>query len=347
MKKSATILIIGFFLILLFSFQYGKKENTSTNTAVEFYIPEGWPQPNYDFDKNTITKETIYLGRVLFYDAKLSRDGSTSCANCHLVYTGFTHVDHALSHGIEDRIGTRNSLSIINPAWQSSFMWDGAINHIEKQPLAPLTNFLEMDNNLDSLLIYLKSSPKYISLYEKAFGSDEEISIPKTSKAISHFMLQFNSYNSKYGKVMRNEPNYSFTKAEAQGYELFKKNCSSCHKEPLFSTNNFMSNGLPIDTTLMDGGRIKVTHRLEDSLLFRVPTLRNIEATYPYMHDGRFANLQMVLNHYVDQEKNTFNLSEELKPMHLSEKDKQNIILFLKTLTDMEFLRNKELNFPQ
>lgn len=347
MKQVLFVSILGAFSLMLFSFIPNGTGQKSGSFSATFFVPEGWPQPAYDFDRNPLTPEKITLGRALFYDPKLSRDGSTSCASCHLVYTGFTHIDHSLSHGIEDRIGSRNTLAIINPAWQNSFMWDGGITELEKQPLAPLTSHFEMDSDLDSVLAYVNSSQSYSGLIKEAFGPPGKIATPELMQSLAQFMLQFNSYNSKYDKVMRQESGITFSEPEARGYQLFQENCSSCHREPLFTNQAFMSNGLAIDPTLNDGGRIKITGQKEDSLLFRVPTLRNIEVTYPYMHDGRFGNLQMVLNHYANQEKNPYNLSTEMGDFALSNEDKGAIIQFLKTLTDIEFLRNKELAFPR
>ena len=319
-----------------------------SNYEKEFTYPGNWPAPSYDFSENPISKEKIELGRQLFYDPKLSGDGTISCASCHLSFTGFTHIDHRVSHGIYDRIGTRNTQSLINIAWQKNFMWDGSVQHLDFQPLAPLTNPLEMDGNVDSVLLYLQNSAKYQKLFKAAFGDTVSPSIPKMLKALSQFMLQMNSFNSKYDKVMRGEEGVAFNPYEQRGYELFKKNCSSCHPEPLFTNGNFENNGLSINPKYKDGGRIKVTGKLEDSLKFKVPTLRNIEATYPYMHDGRFKSLQMVLHHYNHDIQQTINLSPSLKaPMDLTDEEKRDIILFLKTLTDREFLYNMDLAFPR
>lgn len=308
--------------------------------------PSSWPKPTYNFEKNPISKDGIALGRKLFYDPNLSKDGMVSCASCHLSFTGFTHIDHRVSHGIYDRIGTRNTGALINLAWQKSFMWDGSVNHLDFQPLAPLTNPLEMDGNLDTIQEYLAKDTTYQAMFQKAFGNDAKISTPNMLKAFSQFMLQFNSYNSKYDKVMNEEE--EFTELEERGYKLFKRNCASCHKEPLFTNQEFANNGLSINPKYNDGGRIKVTGKKSDSLKFRVPTLRNIEVTYPYMHDGRFRNLQMVLHHYVHDVQQTTNLADELKkPLKITNEDKRDIIYFLKTLTDKDFLYNKDLSFPR
>ncbi|MDB4835147.1 c-type cytochrome [Cyclobacteriaceae bacterium] len=319
---------------------------SSRDEKVKFVYPADWPKPTYNFKKNPPTIDGIALGRKLFYDPKLSRDSMISCASCHLSFTGFTHIDHKVSHGIEDRIGTRNTGSLINLAWQKSFMWDGSVNHLDFQPLAPLTNPVEMDADLNTIVNYLKSDSTYKVMFEKAFGKKAEINTPNMLKAFSQFMLQIKSFNSKYDKVKRGED--QFASLEAEGYELFKDNCASCHSEPLFTNQQFANNGLEVDPKYNDGGRIKVTGLVEDSLKFKVPTLRNIEVTYPYMHDGRFKSLQMVIHHYVHNVKQTPNLAPELdRPIILKEAEKRALIMFLKTLTDKEFLYNKSLSFPR
>ena len=126
---------------------------------VELEYPQNWPKPSYDFTKNPLTKQGIALGRRLFYDPILSRDSIVSCSSCHLSFTAFTHVDHALSHGIEDRVGTRNSPALMNLAWSKSFMWDGAINHLDFQVLAPISSPVEMDHSIEKVVQRIVSNP--------------------------------------------------------------------------------------------------------------------------------------------------------------------------------------------
>ncbi|MBL7815024.1 MAG: c-type cytochrome [Saprospiraceae bacterium] len=308
-----------------------------------FSVPQGFPKPVYDFTKNPLTIEKVELGRRLFYEPLLSRDGTISCASCHLSYTGFTHIDHSLSHGIDNRIGTRNSLALVNLAWNKTFMWDGAVNHLDMQALAPLSSRDEMDENMAHVVQKLQQSNRYPRFFQQAFG-DSSVTGERILKVISQFMLTLVSANAKYDKVMRNEA--SFNEYEAKGYELFKKHCASCHTEPLFTHSGFENNGLKPDSILNDKGRMTITGRKEDSLLFKVPTLRNIEVTYPYMHDGRLPNLQMVLYHYTEGVYQSSTLAKQLRlKMPLSEEDKVNIIAFLHTLTDETFLRNPKFQY--
>jgi len=323
-------------LVLLLSFRYSDGI---------WKTPASWPEPYYNFRKNPLDSATVQLGRVLFYDPVLSSDSTISCASCHSPYNAFTHVDHALSHGIKDRIGTRNSPVLINLAWGNSFMWDGAVNHLDVQALAPLENHLEMDEKLVHVLEKLQRQDKYRRLFKAAFHSDK-ITGERFLKAISQFMLTLVSSNSKYDKVLRGE--LQFTENESKGYTLFKQHCAACHTEPLFTNNTFQNNGLEPDSILKDIGRMKITQKSSDSLKFKVPTLRNIERSGPYMHDGRYRSLQMVMFHYSANIHHSATLANELKqPLPLSEDDKRNIILFLKTLTDNEFLTNKQFQFPR
>lgn len=321
--------------------------STYKPSKVAFKTPPNWPKPAYNFKKNPLSKEGIALGRKLFYDPILSRNNAVSCASCHLSFTAFTHVDHDLSHGIEDRIGTRNSLALMNLAWSKSFMWDGAVNHLDVQALAPISHPAEMDENIKHVCEKLQELPEYNQRFKEAYG-DSLITGERLLKALSQFQLTLVSSNAKYDQVMRKEDNVSFTQQEAKGYELFKANCANCHHEPLFTNNGFANNGLPIDTTLRDAGRMLVTGKHKDSLLFKVPTLRNIEFSFPYMHDGRFKTLSEVLKHYNKGIVNHSTLSPELKRgMELSPNDRVDLIAFLLTLTDKEFLFNKNHSFPR
>lgn len=316
-------------------------------TKRKFQIPEGWPKPAYNFRKSPLTEEGINLGRKLFYDPILSRNNTISCASCHLSYTAFTHVDHELSHGIEDRIGTRNSLALMNLAWSTSFMWDGAVNHIEVQAMAPISHPSEMDEKLPHVLTKIRNSDGYSQAFANAFG-DTAITGPRLLKALAQFQLTFVTANSKYDQVMQKIPGVAFTDQEARGYELFKSNCNSCHTAPLFTNQGFENNGLPLDTTLSDYGRIKISLRSEDSMKFKVPTLRNIEFSFPYMHDGRFDKLSEVLKHYTTGIVDGPTVANELRGgLSLNSNEQVDILAFLLTLSDKEFLFNPDFAFPR
>ena len=318
---------------------------TKNDTPEYIDIPKNWPKPIYDFKNNPLSKEGFELGRQLFYDPILSKDNTISCASCHLQATGFTHVDHDLSHGIDGKIGTRNSLTLQNLAWSKTFMWDGGVNHLDVQALAPISSEVEMNESLENVIAKLQQSEKYQELFYKAFGT-KNITGQLTLKSISQFVVSLTTSNSKYDKVVRKE--VKFTKMEQKGYDLFKKYCASCHKEPLLTSNSFENNGLTLDTTLNDFGRMKITQNSKDSLKFKVPTLRNIEFTFPYMHDGRFKTLNEVVKHYNSGIQKSKTLSKPLqKPMNLSDNERTELVTFLKTLTDKEFLFNSKYSYPK
>jgi cytochrome c peroxidase len=320
---------------------------TGNPDEVRFVVPENWPKPAYDFAKNPLTTAGFQLGRQLFYDPLLSRDTTISCASCHLQATGFAHVDHNLSHGIAGRIGKRNAPAILNMAWSRSFMWDGGVNHLDVQPLSPITSPDEMDETMDHVVRKLNASPQYRTMYKAAFN-DSIATGQKTLMALSQFVVMLNSYNARYDKYMRHEPGGELTAQELNGLALFRKNCASCHAEPLFTTGEFANNGLPPDPALLDAGRMKITGDPADSLTFKVPTLRNIQFTYPYMHDGRFKKLLEVVNHYTNGIKPGKNLDKRLQtPILLSPEEKIDLVAFLLTLTDREFLFDPRFGYPR
>lgn len=333
------IMYTAVFLLFLFL-------SSGIKSDPDFYIPEYWPKPVYDFSQNPLSKEKFELGRTLFYDPDLSRDSTISCANCHLQYSGFTHIDHALSHGIDGKIGTRNSPVLVNLAWQSYFHWDGGVSSLNKQAINPLTHAKEMDNSLTEIIRRLNSSSYYRGRFYRAFG-DSLVETSSLLKALASFSVSLVSANSKYDRVQRGEA--QFTQQEQSGSLLFEKFCASCHKPPLFMKNDFKSNGIPLDPKLMDMGRMGITQRSQDSLLFKIPSLRNIEFSFPYMHDGRFKQLKDVLAHYGQlHEKETY-YSKELKKLRsgLNSNEQKDLIAFLKTLSDQAFLFNPAFKYPK
>ena len=310
-----------------------------------FNPPKHFPKPVYDFSNNALTKEKVELGRVLFYDPILSKDNTISCASCHSPYNAFAHTDHDLSHGINDEIGTRNAPPLFNLAWQETFMWDGAINHLDMQALAPISHPKEMNESLKNVVDKLQNKQIYPSLFYQAF-QDSLITGEHILKALSQFQLTLVSATSKYDEVKKGLT--QFSQQEKSGYLLFQKNCNSCHTEPLFSNQKFAYNGLPVDTTLNDFGKWMVTKQRGDSLKFKIPTLRNLNFTYPYMHDGRFRKLNQVLNHYSKGISQSPTLASELKnPIELTSNEKTDLITFLLTLNDKKFVFDQKHQFPR
>lgn len=310
-----------------------------------FQKPSNFPASVYHFETNQITKNGFELGRKLFYDPILSANNTISCGSCHIQTSAFTQHGHRVSHGIFDRVGLRNSPPIMNLAWSNSFMWDGGIFDLDLQPVAPITNHVEMNDSMANVLNKLRTHPKYPALFKKAFGS-EEINSTNFLKALSQFMLMCVSSNSKYDSVKRQQS--AFSNEEAQGYAIFKQKCNACHTEPLFTDNSFRNNGLAI-SAVNDLGRYGITLNQADKYKFKVPSLRNLGHTPPYMHDGRLFTLEVVLDHYTGQVKQTPNLDplliQNTQPgISLNAAEKVSLLLFLNTLNDQIFLTDRRLS---
>lgn len=346
MKK---ILIIGSVFALVFACKVDPKINFELpSDDLKEIVPDGWPQPVYTFSANTISQDKFILGRSLFYEPLLSKDSTISCGSCHQQFVAFANADHAVSHGINGINGKRNSPALFNLNWHNLFMLDGAVNHIEVQPLAPLNNPIEMGETTAEVIARLNASDKYRKLFKNAFGTEEADS-QKMLQAIAQFMGLMYSYNSKYDYYKRQENYVEFTEPEQRGYQLFLAKCNACHTEPLFSDFNFRSNGLPPKDVEPDSGRAHITQLPGDIYKFKTPSLRNIAKTAPYMHDGRFGTLEQCLDHYSNGGiTNMMNIDPLLSSgsIPLSAQDKQDIIAFLNTLTDYKFIADKRFSDP-
>lgn len=300
-----------------------------------FFTPDGWPVPVYDFQQNPPTQAKFELGRRLFYDPILSADSSTSCSSCHSNYNAFTHTDHALSHGIHDRVGKRNSMALFNLAWKDAFFWDGAAHQLDVQALAPLTDSNELGSKVNEVLQRIKTTAPYPALFKRAFGR-EEINTQNFLKALAIFELSLISNQSKYDSVQRKEA--QFTAQEKNGYSLFLQFCQRCHEEPLFRKNGFEKNGLPMNLKLKDTGRFNLTKQHEDSLKFTIPSLRNLSYSYPYFHDGRANRLMDVLQYY--------NTTPSIVQVPMTKNELIDLQSFLLTLNDVNFVFNKKFGYP-
>lgn len=290
-------------------------------TPIPLPYPSTWPAPVYKIQN--LTREGFALGRKLFYDPRLSKDSTISCASCHEQYAAFATYDHSLSHGYNYTLTTRNAPALQNLAWEKTFMWDGRILHLEDQPKAPITGSNEMGETMESVIQKLRRDPVYRQMFEAAFGKNP-IDEKALGNALSQYLVCLVSGDSKYDKVMRGEA--AFQLPERLGYAIFQQKCASCHAEPFFTDGSYRKTGLTLDNTLNDYGRMTVTGRREDSLAFRVPSLRNVVLTFPYGHDGRFPDLKTVLERY-----------------HLSNYEIGQLKAFLNTLTDTGFLKNPAL----
>ena len=334
------MLVSGLFLIYA-----GKNNDVSLvanyhpPTYLKLAIPAGWAKPTFNiFANNPLTEEGFQLGRKLFYDGILSKDGNTPCASCHQQYAAFCTYDHDLSHGFNNSFTTRNAPALANLAWMPLLTWDGGANHIEVQPLRPLTAINEMASNIDSILLKLRMDPAYPKLFKAAYG-DPKINSQRLLKALAQFTGSIISSNSKYDKVKRGED--AFTRTEERGYTTFKVKCATCHKEPLFTDYSFRNNGLPINQQ-GDVGRMQITGDKNDSLKFKVPSLRNVALTFPYMHDGRIYTIGQVIEHYRSGIITSQPTLDPLlvKRISISNNEKNDLIFFLNTLTDTVLTHN-------
>ncbi|TDE11757.1 cytochrome-c peroxidase [Dyadobacter psychrotolerans] len=333
------------------------EEEDKAPTPVVWKKPVNFPDPVYDMSRNPLTEEGIELGRFLFYDGILSRTNQIGCGTCHQQVAAFTHHGHELSHGVDDQLGTRNSPSIQNLAWYPSFFWDGGVHDLDLVPFNPIENPVEMGETVKNVITKLKNTPlssakkpvDYPKMFKKAFGT-EEINSERMLKALSQFMLSMVSANSKYDFYVKGDVS-AFNAQEKEGLGLFKCKCSTCHSGELFTDFSFRNNGL-IPLKINDQGRGAVTGLDPDMYKFKVPSLRNVGLTAPYMHDGRYHSLEEVLDHYSDSVHKTTTLDPVfLKPdgktgIVLTASEKQSIIAFLKTLNDEQFIQDARFSDP-
>lgn len=310
--------------------------------AYSLQFPSYFPEMTFDASGNPVTKNGVELGRKLFYEGRLSRNNTISCGFCHIQENAFTHHGHTVSHGVDDRIGIRNAPAIQNMAFLKRYMWDGVIHNLNEQPIIPITDVNEMDSSMPEVISKLKDDQKYKKLFMAAYG-DESITGERILKALSQFMASMISADAKYDRVRQGKE--SFTSEESQGKALFNQKCTSCHNGELFTDESFRNTGMYYNTQFKDAGRYRVTLDQNDWMKFRVPSLRNIEYTAPYMHDGRFYTLNAVLNFYSDNVEDNANLDPQLKQnghigISMNASEKQLIIAFLKTLSDKNFISN-------
>jgi cytochrome c peroxidase len=344
--KSLLVLIsMAIFVVGISACKDDDDKSDPVYEPISFKVPPGWPAPVYQFTNNEVTDERFELGRKLFYDPILSRDNSISCGSCHQQEGAFAHIDHRVSHGIDNLNGIRNSPPIYNLAWHSNFFWDGGVNHIEVQPISPIQNPVEMDESLSNVIAKLQANSGYKAMFKSAYGSDS-ITSQNMLRAIAQFMAVMVSSNSKYDKYIRGESGGTLDAEELSGLALVRLKCTPCHKEPLFTDLTFRNNGL--DTVFTsDPGRFVITLDPNDEGKFKVPSLRNVEVSFPYMHDGSVKNLDKVLDHYISGVKNSPTLDPQLAGgIPLTPTEKAHIIKFLKTLTDYEFLSNPRFSDP-
>lgn len=334
-----------------------KEETTSVENAavlhpVKLDLPGNFSPPTDDPD-NPLTEEGIALGKLLFYDVRLSGSNRISCASCHRPELAFSD-GVALSHiGESGNTLQRHSPALINVAWMDKgLFWDGGSTNLESQAFGPLSNEDEMHQNLLELEYKLGQVPDYVKRFQQVFKSG--IKSTGIVKAIAQFERTLISGNSRYDRYIRKEAGTRLSEMELQGLGLVNSKCRGCHAGELFTDNSFHNNGL--DADFNDGrleglfqGRYRISYQPADLGKFKTPTLRNVMLTAPYMHDGRFATIDRVLTHYENEVKVTATTDQLLYQQNgkagipLSVMEKKAIMAFLVCLTDSSFIQNKKL----
>jgi cytochrome c peroxidase len=340
-----------------------RKDNTSfLPTPYSLQIPSHFPDMIIPAD-NPMTVEGVELGRFLFYEKRLSGDNTQSCASCHLPSASFSDPNQ-FSTGIDGIQGTRHSMALLNLGWEDFFFWDGRKTTLESQILEPVPNPIEMHQSWKRTVEKLNADVSYRNRFFKAFG-EEGIDSTKATKAIAQFIRTLISGESKFDVMYKYENNLSLNSSEQAilqtvdveewaGYDLFKSlngaDCFHCHNGPLMRVKKFSNNGL-MPNSVDDRGRASVTNNPEDNYKFKVPTLRNIALTAPYMHDGRFATLDEVIEHY----SSGIHMSPTIDPLiefgsqggvQLDAQEKYLLKKFLLTLTDQKFVTNPNFQDP-
>jgi cytochrome c peroxidase len=363
MKK--ILILLGFFSIIVF-IQSCEKETSSDTTNSVVYDGSlynlnigNFPTPNLAED-NQLSQQKVQLGRMLFYEKMLSKDATMSCASCHRQEHAFSDTAR-FSIGVHGLAGKRQAMAVFNMAWnENQFFWDGRANLLRDQSLKPIQDSLEMAESLANVITKLNASQVYIDQFQRAFSTGE-INELNISLALEQFMNSITSVDSKFDRFLNGEATLS--PSEARGRLLFFSeynpffpntsgaDCAHCHGGPNFENDNYMNNGLQAAGSFTDIGREEVTGLRSDRGKMKVTSLRNIELTAPYMHDGRFNSLEEVIDHYNSGLKNSNSLDPALANtistgLFLNGQDKADIVAFLKTLTDDILLTKEEYSNP-
>jgi len=288
-------------------------------------------------NQDTIAKDPkVELGKLLFFDKRLSRDESISCASCHIPNKAFASND-PVAIGINGRKNLRNTPTILNLANNKSFMFDGVIPTLEMQALVPIQDHNEMDMPMQDLVTRLLTDKIYEKLSRDLFRRAIDPTV--ITKSLAAYVRSLSSLNSRFDQFYFKGQKDALNTEEKAGWSLFssKLNCLSCHALPNFSTGNNANNGIYAVYSL-DLGRQRATNLPEDEGSFKIPSLRNIELTYPYMHDGSMTDLAQVIDHYNRGGKSNANKSNLIKPLNLTDKERNQLVAFLKSLTDTSYI---------
>jgi cytochrome c peroxidase len=352
-QRLHTIILLGCLFGITWVTSCRKKETdfqyVYNPTPYDLGLPSHFPPMVIPLD-NPLTNEGVLLGRHLFWDKRLSGDNTMACANCHLPEHAFSDPS-PFSFGILGEAGTRHSMPLQNLAYASNYFWDGRALTLEEQVLLPVQDPIEMHSSWPEALSKIKSDERYVQLFYEAFGVTKIDSL-LAAKAMAQFLRTMVSGNSKYDKVIRGET--TFTPQENFGFDLFNSldggDCFHCHGGTLSTDHSFKNNGLDVHPA--DIGRGAVTGIAADNFTFKVPSLRNLAYSAPYMHDGRFATLDEVINFYsVGVEHFSPNISPLMEfssqgGVQLNPQERLALKAFLLTFTDDEFIENPKFRNP-
>jgi cytochrome c peroxidase len=338
-NKQNTIFFLLITVAIIIVSDACRKEQYQGGTIVTIPNPPGFPAQQ-QFKKDPLTKERIELGRRLFYDGNLSADGSISCGSCHQQVGAFGTYDHDLSHGINGSHSNRNAPPLYNLLWRTSFGWDGRFSRMEDIIEAHLNSHIDMGSNAEHVHMKLEALNKYQPYFKAAYGS-ADITKERLLNALASFTATMVSATTKYDSVKQGLTTFNST--EQTGYTVFQIKCSSCHREPLFAEESFRNIGLPLNPAINDKGKMDATSKREDSLKFRVPSLRNLFKSYPFMHDGRFVAFSQVFDHYSSGVQQSATMDAALKNgIPLSAAEQNALISFLRTLTDEQLVKDEK-----
>lgn len=335
--RAGAILIA--FLVFAFNWQStpNYKAAKEKKDADILRIPEGFPSMEFP-DDNQFSKDRWELGKKLFYEKRLSIDGSISCASCHLPSLAFTD-DETFSTGANRAIGERNAPSLANIGYHPYFMREGAVPTLEMQVLVPIQEKKEFNHNIVLIVKELSADSLYRKMSLTAY--DKELDPFVLTRSVAVFERTLISGNSRYDQFVYQGDTTALSKSERLGMDLFfskRANCSQCHSGFNFTNYSIENNGL--DTAYTDLGKMRVSGKEEDEGKFKVPSLRNVALTSPYMHDGRFDRLEQVIEHYNLGGKGHVNQNKAVRFLDLDENEKSDLIAFLKTLTDRQFVND-------
>jgi cytochrome c peroxidase len=326
-------------IISAFLFSCSKQDVAPNHVAPSFMeIPKGFDEIAFP-EENQFAHDRWEIGKKLFYDPIMSIDHSISCASCHNSELAFSD-DVALSLGVEDRLGMTNAPSLANVAYHPYFTREGGVPTLEMQILVPIQEHNEFDFNIVLLAERLKEDAWYTEMSMKAFGREPDAFV--ITRSLASFERSLISGYSRFDHYENYGDFNALTQSEINGLELFfsdRTNCSTCHGGFNFTNYSFENNGLY--ETYEQKGRFRVTGEEKDLARFKVPSLRNIELTGPYMHDGSMESLEEVVEHYNTGGIDHPQKSPFIRPLHLTEEEQRELIDFLRTLTDDAFIQNK------